>query len=191
MSESTTQFYAFGPFLIDVKRRLLSRDGDAVPLKSKVLDLLLAMVEGRGRLLEKEELLKAVWPGQFVEEANLSVSVSALRRALGEKAGEHLYIVTIPGRGYRFIADVRELKGEGEDAATTEAGPPAARGETGPETEPEDFPPRPEGAKLEADATPPKPRAQTHTNLPAQLTPFIGRQAEAAAVEKMLRRGDV
>ncbi|HYG81276.1 MAG TPA: transcriptional regulator, partial [Pyrinomonadaceae bacterium] len=157
MSESTTQFYAFGPFLIDVTRRRLSRDGEPVPLKSKVFDLLLAMVEGRGRLLEKEELLKAVWPGQFVEEANLSVSVSALRKALGEKAGEHLYIVTIPGRGYRFVADVRAS--EGEDAAGAEAGPQAARAESGPEAEREDSTSRAEGALTDADSSPPRPRA--------------------------------
>ncbi|HJU53281.1 MAG TPA: winged helix-turn-helix domain-containing protein, partial [Pyrinomonadaceae bacterium] len=193
MSESTTQFYAFGPFLIDVARRRLSRDGEPVPLKSKVFELLLVMVEGRGRLLEKEELLKAVWPGQFVEEANLSVSVSALRRALGEKAGEHLYIVTIPGRGYRFVADVREPADEDAGAATTEAEPPASRVESGPEAWQEDSSPWPEGAEepSAAAATPPKPRAQTPTNLPAQLTPFIGRKSEAAAVEKMLRREDV
>jgi predicted ATPase/DNA-binding winged helix-turn-helix (wHTH) protein len=186
MSESTTQFYAFGPFLIDVTRRLLAREGEPVPLKSKVFDLLLAMVEGRGRLLEKEELLKTVWPGQFVEEANLSVGVSALRKALGERAGEHLYIVTIPGRGYRFVADVRELKGE--RAATSEAAP---RVESGPENEREDSSPRAAGAGAEIDAAQPGSRAHAPANLPAQLTPFIGRKSEAAAVEKMLRREGV
>ena len=103
------QFYEFGPFRLDPVKRLLLRQSAAVALAPKALDTLLLLVERRGQMLTKDELMQALWPDSFVEEANLAVQVSALRKALGERAGEHRYIVTVPGRGYRFVADVREL----------------------------------------------------------------------------------
>jgi len=80
-----------------------------VPLHSKAFDLLLVLVRGAGQDLSKDELLDAVWPGQFLEESNLAVNISAIRRALGEKAAQARFIVTIPGHGYRFVANVREV----------------------------------------------------------------------------------
>ncbi len=106
--------YEFGPFRVDVDERLLYRDGEVVPLTSKVFDILLVFVANSGRTLEKEEVMEQVWPGQFVEEGNLTRNVSTLRKALGESPDEHRYIVTIPGRGYRFVAEVREVMDEAE-----------------------------------------------------------------------------
>ncbi|HEX5708044.1 MAG TPA: winged helix-turn-helix domain-containing protein, partial [Pyrinomonadaceae bacterium] len=119
MSEHPSKFYAFGPFVADARRRRLLRDGRAVALTPKAFDMLLALIEQRGRVVEKEELLRMVWPDQFVEEANLSVNMSALRKALGERAGESHYVLTVPRRGYRFVADVRETD---EDASAQSFG---------------------------------------------------------------------
>jgi len=107
MPIETSQLYEFGPFRVDGVRRLLFRDDQQVPLTSKAFDTLLVLILHRDRVVEKDALLKAIWPDSFVEEANLAQHVSALRKALGEQAGEHRYIATIPGRGYRFVADVR------------------------------------------------------------------------------------
>ena len=107
MSLENNQLYEFGPFRADGVRRLLFRDGQALSLTSKAFDTLLVLIQNRDRVLEKDELLKAIWPNSYVEEANLAQNVSALRKALGELPGEHRYIATIPGRGYRFVADVR------------------------------------------------------------------------------------
>jgi len=87
-----------------------------VPLAPKAFDTLVLLVERRGQLLEKDELMKALWPDSFVEEANLTVNISALRKALGERLHEHRYIITVPGRGYRFVASVAELPEEGAQA---------------------------------------------------------------------------
>jgi Tol biopolymer transport system component/DNA-binding winged helix-turn-helix (wHTH) protein len=104
---SENQLYAFGPFSLDPAKRLLKNQGEVVPLNSKALDLLLVLIEESGRVVEKNELMKRLWPDSFVEEGNLSVQVSALRKALGETPNDHRYIVTIPGRGYRFAEPVR------------------------------------------------------------------------------------
>lgn len=106
MRKLENSFYEFDTFRLDVVRRLLLRDGEVVPLPPKAFDTLLTLVENRNRLLEKSELMNAIWPDSFVEEANLTQHISILRRALGERTGEHRYIVTVPGRGYRFVASV-------------------------------------------------------------------------------------
>ena len=97
--------YNFGPFYLDQAERLLRRDGVKVPLTPKVFDTLLILIENAGRLVTKEYLLQKVWPDTFVEEANLSVNIAALRKALGGN-GESDYIETLPKRGYRFVAKV-------------------------------------------------------------------------------------
>ena len=81
---STKHLYEFGPFRLDPAERLLLRDGQPVALTPKCFDLLVVLVEDNGHLLEKGELLKRLWPDQFVEEANLSFNISSLRKALGE-----------------------------------------------------------------------------------------------------------
>jgi DNA-binding winged helix-turn-helix (wHTH) protein len=90
----------FGPFLIDVRERVLLRDGQPVPVTPKAFDLLAALVEQPGKLISKEDLLEKVWPGTFVEESNLSYNVFALRKALGDTAENGQYIETVPKRGY-------------------------------------------------------------------------------------------
>jgi DNA-binding winged helix-turn-helix (wHTH) protein/Tol biopolymer transport system component len=99
--------YAFEGFRLDAQRRLLfGPNGKPIVLTPRLLDALLYLVEHGGQLLTKEQLLEAIWPNVVVEEHNLNKTVSELRRILGEKPGEHRFIVTKPGRGYRFVADV-------------------------------------------------------------------------------------
>lgn len=104
MSQENRHFFEFGPFQIDTLNRQLLRDGQVVPLKAKAVDTLLLLIAQRGDVVEKDDLMKALWPDSFVEEANLTQNIYTLRKALGE--GE--FIETIPRRGYRFVADVRE-----------------------------------------------------------------------------------
>src|SRR5262245_20780464 len=115
MNQPVTHIYEFGPFRVDAIKRLLLRAGEVVPLKSKDIDLLMALVENSGQVITNEELMKLVWPDSVVEESNLSVHVFALRRALGETPDDHRYIVTLPGRGYSFVADVRKLGDDGAE----------------------------------------------------------------------------
>jgi DNA-binding winged helix-turn-helix (wHTH) protein/pimeloyl-ACP methyl ester carboxylesterase len=109
--------YRFGPFYLDVRERRLSRDGEVIPLRLKVFDTLLVLVENAGRLVTKQELLDRVWPETTVEENNLNHNVSVLRKALGEKATGQQYIETVPRVGYRFAAPV--------DAGVAQTGAPA------------------------------------------------------------------
>lgn len=108
MSVESRHIYEFGPFSLIPSERQLLRDKAAVSLKPKVFDLLVVLVENSGRLIDKEELMKRIWPDSFVEEANLSVTVSALRRALGEGPEDNRYVETVPRHGYRFVAEVTE-----------------------------------------------------------------------------------
>ena len=116
----------FGPFLIDVRERLLLRDGEPVPLTPKAFDLLAALVAQPGRLFTKDELLQRVWPDTFVEESNLAYHVFALRKALGDTAGQARYIETVPKRGYRFKGPVTPRSTVIAGPATATDGPPAA-----------------------------------------------------------------
>jgi TolB-like protein len=104
--------YEFGPFLIDEGERVLRRHGQLVPLTPKVFDILLVLVQNSGRVLTKNEMMNLVWPDTTVEESNLARNVSTLRKALGNGPDEHEYIETIPWRGYRFIAKVRQSSDE-------------------------------------------------------------------------------
>jgi len=104
-------FYAFGPFRVDPVKRILLRSGEPVPLTPKVFDILLVLVENHGEVLVKEALMQSVWPDTVVEEGNLNRNIS-MRRALGESPADHQYIATVPGRGYRFVADVQKLLNE-------------------------------------------------------------------------------
>src|ERR1700682_3075269 len=108
MSERAKHFYEFGQFRIDEGDRVLLREGQPVPLAPKVFDTLLALVRDRGHVIEKERLMKELWPDTFVEESNLTYNISQLRKTLGDGS----YIETIPRRGYRFTAPVREADGE-------------------------------------------------------------------------------
>jgi DNA-binding winged helix-turn-helix (wHTH) protein len=99
----------FGPYRLDFDRRLLLRGKDSIQLSAKALDILLVLVERSGEVVSKDDLMKEVWADAFVEEGNLAQNIHILRRVLGEKVDEHRYIVTVPGRGYRFVAEVREI----------------------------------------------------------------------------------
>lgn len=133
-----TPAYRFGEFTLDGAERLLSRGGTPVPLPARAFDSLLFLVENAGRLVTKNELLDAVWANAFVEESNLTVAISTLRRALGEDPADRKYIQTVSGRGYRFVASVEVIEaprprpGEHEASISPEpitvsaATPPAA-----------------------------------------------------------------
>ena len=111
MTNSAAAIYEFGDFRLDViRRRMLRRSGALVPLTPRVFDTLLYLVQHSGGVLDKERLMEAIWPDSIVEENNLSQNISFLRRILGENPASHRYIVTVPGRGYRFVAEVRALE---------------------------------------------------------------------------------
>jgi DNA-binding winged helix-turn-helix (wHTH) protein/TolB-like protein/Flp pilus assembly protein TadD len=113
MSRQEKRLYEFGRFRLDPEERLLLRDEEIVPLTPKAFDLLLALVENSGHLLEKEELMQRLWPDSFVEEGSLAQNVSLLRKTLVE-SDDQRFIETVPRRGYRFVVPVRELQ---DDAA--------------------------------------------------------------------------
>ena len=112
MSSLETPAYEFGPFRLEARERRLLRDGRPVPLRAKVFETLLHLVERHGRLVEKRELLEAVWPDAVVEECNLAHNVSAVRKALGERDSGTPYVETVPKAGYRFVAPVRAVAEE-------------------------------------------------------------------------------
>jgi len=109
MGTPVKHLYEFGPFQLDPPERLLLCEGQPVPMPPKAFELLVVLVERGGHLVDKDELLKIVWRGSIVEEGNLSVTVSFLRKALNDDRGLHKYIETVSKRGYRFVADVREV----------------------------------------------------------------------------------
>src|SRR6476660_352966 len=112
MSQRLECLYEFGPFRIDAVKRVLLREGEIVPLTSKSLDTLLVLVEHSGQVVTKDDLMKTLWPDTVVEENNLTQQISMLRKALGEKVREHRYLVTVPGRGYSFVAEVSAPRDE-------------------------------------------------------------------------------
>jgi DNA-binding winged helix-turn-helix (wHTH) protein/tetratricopeptide (TPR) repeat protein len=109
MYDRSLPIYEFGPFRLDITERRLTRGGRPVPLAGKAFDLLSVLVSNSGRLLSKDELMRALWPGRIVEENNLTVTMSAVRKALrdSKEAGSR-YVETVPGVGYRFDAAVSE-----------------------------------------------------------------------------------
>ncbi|MGH9837237.1 MAG: winged helix-turn-helix domain-containing protein [Blastocatellia bacterium] len=114
MNQQINEIYEFGPFRLDRQERLLWRDGALTP---KAFDMLLALVERHGRLVEKEELFQVVWPDTIVEESNLTYNISFIRKALGDGENGQKFIETVSKRGYRFLAEVRKgrpVSDEGE-----------------------------------------------------------------------------
>ena len=120
VSDGVSTLYRFGPFVLDRQRRVVSRDGQPVALRPTVFDTLLYLVENPGRIVTKEELFEAVWPGRVVGESNISQTILALRKALGEN---HC-VVTAPGQGYRFATAVTVDAG---GAAPPSSAPPSPR----------------------------------------------------------------
>jgi DNA-binding winged helix-turn-helix (wHTH) protein/tetratricopeptide (TPR) repeat protein len=119
--------YEFGPFRLDPAQRLLLRDGQAVALQPKALDILLLLVRNAGQLVTKEDLLSTIWPKMVVEESNLSQNIFLLRKVLEDGEGSHRYIVTLPRRGYQFSEPVHIRT---NDVAAASASPPGAINET-------------------------------------------------------------
>lgn len=114
MSTQSKRLYEFGPFRLDTSERLLLRNDRIVTLTPKAFDTLVALIENTGRLVERDDLMRAVWPDTFVDESTLTSNISILRKALGQNNGDQ-YIETVPKRGYRFVADVKELHLEAGD----------------------------------------------------------------------------
>jgi TolB-like protein/DNA-binding winged helix-turn-helix (wHTH) protein len=107
---ASTEVFAFAGFSLDPRQRLLfGPDGQSVPLTARAFDTLLYLVEHPNQLIEKQTLMKAIWPNVVVEENNLNQNISAVRRALGETPGEHRFVVTVPGRGFRFVPEVKRV----------------------------------------------------------------------------------
>jgi DNA-binding winged helix-turn-helix (wHTH) protein/TolB-like protein/Tfp pilus assembly protein PilF len=115
MSKRVLHIYEFGPYQLNAGERLLRRDGEEIPVKPKVMDTLIVLVSNHGHVVSKEELLQSLWPDSFVEESNLTHNISLLRKVLEEQG---IYIQTVPKRGYRFVAEVKESFQEIEDAET-------------------------------------------------------------------------
>lgn len=109
MSLPDRELYEFEGFRLDAAEQLLLRDGEPVPLEPKIFETLLVLIRHEGRLVSKEELMRAVWPDSFVEESNLTRHISVLRKALSGDDGGPTYIETVPKRGYRFVGEVRAL----------------------------------------------------------------------------------
>jgi DNA-binding winged helix-turn-helix (wHTH) protein len=119
MSAQFDHIYEFGQFRLEVAERLLLGKEGPIPLTPKEFETLLYLVQQSGHLIEKEEFMRQVWPDTTVEEGNRARNVWALRRALGDDNSEHRYIETVPKRGYRFVAPVRELTMEGSGLLVT------------------------------------------------------------------------
>ena len=107
--------YEFGPFRVDPDKQVLLRDDQPVSITPKVFETLLVLVRHSREVVSKDELMKAVWPDAFVEEANLSQNIFVLRKALGDTPEDRRYIATLPGQGYRFTAQVRTVMQDGDD----------------------------------------------------------------------------
>src|SRR5713226_4263548 len=123
------QAISFGPFRLFAEQRLLLEGDRPVRLGSRAFDILAALVERPGEVVRKEQLIARAWPQTFVEESNLKIQVSALRRALGDGQGGNRYVITVPGRGYNFVAPMRR-----EEASLAASVPPV------PSTTPHNLP---------------------------------------------------
>jgi DNA-binding winged helix-turn-helix (wHTH) protein/tetratricopeptide (TPR) repeat protein/TolB-like protein len=141
---SASAIYEFETFRLDPANKLLTNAGKEVPLSGRAFDVLLLLVLHPGELVSKEDMMASVWSNTFVEDANLTVAISAVRHALGEDSTQRRFITTVPRRGYRFIAEVRQLEAlpraamasMPEQSSTVEEGekPPAASGISSPES---------------------------------------------------------
>jgi DNA-binding winged helix-turn-helix (wHTH) protein len=120
MPQKKGHLYQFGPFRLDTIQHLLLREGRPVSLTPKTYDALVLLVENSGRMLQKDGLISSLWPNSFVDESNLTQQISMIRKSLGEAYGENRYIVTVPERGYRFVASVIDRSQPESQPATPE-----------------------------------------------------------------------
>jgi DNA-binding winged helix-turn-helix (wHTH) protein/TolB-like protein/Tfp pilus assembly protein PilF len=179
MGLKTGCFYEFGEFRLEPDERLLARNSQPIPLAPKAFDLLVLLVQNSGRLVTKDQIMQAVWPRSFVEEANLTVTVSTLRKALGNKERGSEHIETVPKGGYRFVAPVREV-----DCAT--AGVPAPEENVQESARKSSLPPtiavRNVAGAAVHDATPGRPEASRDglAAVPQSPTSSLSTQAQLA-----------
>ena len=120
MALAIKSFYEFGPFCLDPEQHVLLKDGKRVPITPKVFEILLLLVQNQGRIVSKQEMLNTIWQDSFVEDSNLTFNIRKLRQALGDEKDSPTYIETIPKRGYRFKADVKEVLQESSIAPMPE-----------------------------------------------------------------------
>src|SRR4030095_11161373 len=120
MPHSNNLCYEFGPFRMNVSQRVLTRAGDVISLPPKATDILLLLLQNAGELVEKDNLMKEVWPDSFVEEGNLTQNIFTLRRALGDHRSSAQYIDTVVRRGYRFVAKVKLVEATPSSTSTEE-----------------------------------------------------------------------
>jgi DNA-binding winged helix-turn-helix (wHTH) protein/TolB-like protein len=184
MTLKLRHFYEFGPFHLEPDEQLLLSGDQPVAIAPKSFEVLVFLVQNHGRLVTKDQIMQAIWSGSFVEEANLTVAISAIRKALGEKESNFQYIETVPKRGYRFTAPVREVQEAPTHTVTMAADSP--------------LPGLKESTAGEAAGTPPAaldldPKVKEQTEL--DLAHFSGpRKAIAAfpeAARALDRRGEV
>src|ERR1700722_9616973 len=116
MTAAPKVFYEFGPFRVDPDKQLLLRQNQPIAITPKAFETLLILVRHSREVVSKEELMKTLWPDSFVEEANLSQNIFVLRKTLGDTPDDRRYIVTLPGRGYRFAEQVRTVLQSSEDS---------------------------------------------------------------------------
>jgi len=146
MNKAALHYYEFGPFSLNVTERLLQREGEVVPLTPKLIDTLAILVEHQGHVVTKDELMHELWPDSFVEESSLTQNISLLRKALSHNGNGNgngngaQYIETIPKRGYRFVAAVRELEQLNGDKTVHQTDSPPVSIEDGPHTTEADEP---------------------------------------------------
>lgn len=149
-SKAVKHFYEFGPFRLDLEERLLSSPEGTIPLAPKIFETLVLLIESKGRIVKKDEMMKKLWPDRYVEESNVSQNIFMLRKILGEGTGNDQYIENIPRRGYRFIGTVTEVQ---EVTAKTKEEALASVEETIPEVQ-QEKPARPDEAKISIAVVP-------------------------------------
>jgi Tol biopolymer transport system component/DNA-binding winged helix-turn-helix (wHTH) protein len=112
VDQEKSRFYEFADFSVDVDRRLLAQNGEPVSLTPKVFEMLVTLLEHRGEVITKRQLMDLLWPDSFVEESNLTQNVAVLRKALGDNSKQPKFVITVPGQGYKFVGDVRQRDGD-------------------------------------------------------------------------------
>jgi TolB-like protein/DNA-binding winged helix-turn-helix (wHTH) protein/Tfp pilus assembly protein PilF len=132
MSVQSRVSYEFGPFVLETAKRRLLHGRDPVPMAPKVLETLLVLIKNRERVVTKDELLKQLWGETIVEEGGLTRNISILRKTLGEKPDDHQYVVTVPARGYQFVAEVREVRANDDTPESPTPVAPASSGRVTP-----------------------------------------------------------
>ncbi len=190
MNQTVKHFYEFGPYRMDLVDGLLLRDGRHVPLTPKAYETLLTLVESGGHVIDKEDLIKRIWPDTFVEEVNLAKNVSNLRKILGGTQSDQ-YIETIPKRGYRFVAGVREVWDEpetaGSDAAVSIG--EAQEGSSGERHADEEFGVKPHDGTGVAGPFPSKSQSWANRSVWSMLLLILGLLAGGVLWMTLIQRG--